>query len=529
MRLIDEQHLILQPSCSKKSAMESCSQIPSIRASDLALTSSDNERSPTLHISPAIGDECRRLLDMSNSCFEMLRCCGSPLNILLPERIDNNTNQLHETFKHYHITGKIFCSTKPNRSIAALRHIAHRQDLGVDVSSEGSLIAALSAGVSSQRLEATGPKSKKYLTLALLHGITVNVDDIGELEQIFSIRRALTLVQKTPIVVRLSGFTSSHVEGDGTFGVTIRDLPLLFSTLEKHKIEIDLRGFAYHLNTTSIPHRVAAMEQCISAIFEGRRRGFSPNVINLGGGFRIRYAQDDQEWSQFLVQLKSSLLDAGQACTWNRNGLGFTLDGRVIKGAARFMEHTEPLPPSDQLCNLLRQPLPSYSGISAAQLISEALLEVWIEPGRAIFDQVGLTLGQVVNVRQTEFGEPLLVMEMNRSNLNSFELSLLTDPIHIPLSRRGKISPIGYFITGNLCVSNELLTPRKVFFNQQVTPGDILAFCNTAPYIMDFAESRTLHQPLARKVACYFENNRLQWSLDEEYQPQARNVEGEAV
>jgi diaminopimelate decarboxylase len=111
---------------------------------------------------------------------------------------------------------------------------------------------------------------------------------------------------------------------------------------------------------------------------------------------------------------------------------------------------------------------------------------------------------------------------MNRSNINAFELSLLTDPVLIPSLAYELSSPMSYFLTGNLCVANELLTPRMIHFRRPVIPGDILAFCNTAPYIMDFAESRTLHQPVARKIAGYFEGKKLTWSLDDEYQPRAR-------
>jgi diaminopimelate decarboxylase len=476
-------------------------------------------------IAPALGEECKTLLDMSEECQALLRCYGSPLNVVFPERIDRNAQELIETFQHYHINGKIYCTTKPNRSTAILRHIAQRIDLGVDVSSEGSLQAALSAGVAAQRLEATGPKSKAYLTLSLLHGIVVNVDDITEIDRILEIRRGLNLKGKVSILVRLSGFSiggKHHSEGDGTFGVAVRELPDLFDRLEKIKSEVHLCGFAFHLNTDSVAYRVSAMEECLRALFEARNRGFSPHIVNLGGGLRIRYAADDQEWTQFLVRLKSSLVGDAEVCTWNRSGLGFSVDSKGIRGAPRFMDHAVPLSPADQLCSVLRQSLPSFSGITAAQLFSEALIDVWIEPGRAILDQVGITFGRVLTVRRTERGVPLIVLEMNRSNINAFELSLLTDPVLIPSLAYELSSPMSYFLTGNLCVANELLTPRMIHFRRPVIPGDILAFCNTAPYIMDFAESRTLHQPVARKIAGYFEGKKLTWSLDDEYQPRAR-------
>jgi diaminopimelate decarboxylase len=183
------------------------------------------------------------------------------------------------------------------------------------------------------------------------------------------------------------------------------------------------------------------------------------------------------------------------------------------------MDHAEPLPPADQLCALLRQELPSFSAVPAGRLLSESVLELWIEPGRALLDQVGLTVAEVLSVRRSEQGHPLVVLRMNRSNLNAFELTLLTDPILLPRKVSAEPCDHGYFLTGNLCVANELLTPRSIHFGQRVAPGDLIAFANTAPYIMDFAESPTLHQPVARKVAVWFREHETKWALDEEYRP----------
>ena len=136
-----------------------------------------------------------------------------------------------------------------------------------------------------------------------------------------------------------------------------------------------------------------------------------------------------------------------------------------------------------------------------------------------MLDQAGLTVAEVLHVRKSEQGHPLLVLRMNRSNLNSFELTLLTDPILLSCSQTAVPCEQEYFLTGNLCVANELLTPRLIRFGRQVSAGDLIAFINTAPYIMDFAESPTLHQPVARKIAVWFKEHQAFWALDEEYRP----------
>jgi diaminopimelate decarboxylase len=355
-----------------------------------------------------------------------------------------------------------------------------------------------------------------------LQGIVINVDDLAELDHICQLKKQLGISGKTSILVRLSGFHSARSRftmSDGTFGVPMSALDELWTKLQACSNELVLEGFAFHLNTDSMEYRVLALEQTLSALFAARKRGLNARIVNIGGGFRIRYAKSSDQWERFIIRLKNSLLEQREICTWNRTGLGFSFDGGRITGAARYMDHAELLSPADQLCSLLKQELPSFSGVQAGRLLSESVIEMWIEPGRALLDQVGLTVAEAINVRKSEQGHPLLVLRMNRSNLNSFELTLLTDPILLPQKCSQRRLSSHYFLTGNLCVANELLTPRLVQFSQPVLPGDLVTFINTAPYIMDFAESLTLNQPVARKIAVWSQAGKVKWALDEEYRP----------
>lgn len=452
----------------------------------------------------------------------LVHSLGSPLNIIFPGRIADNLHQFIETFDHYGIDGRVFFTTKPNRSASILREVACTPSVGVDVSSEGSLAAALSAGVHPSRIESTGPKDRSYLSLSLLQNIVINVDDLREIDLICALKKQLGIGGKSRILVRLSGFRSprnTFAMSDGTFGVPTSAIDELWSKLQLYKSQIDLNGFSYHLYTDSTEYRVLALEQTLSILYAAKQRGYNPRVVNIGGGFRIQYARNPDDWETFQVKLKESIVGNCDPFTWNRSGLGLRVENGLIRGSPRFMDHAVALTPADQLCALLRHELPSFASVSAGRLLSESILELWIEPGRAMLDQVGLTLAEVIYARTSEQGRPLLVLRMNRSNLNSLELTLLTDPILLPRGKSVVPTEEGYFLTGNLCVANELLTPRLIHFGRQVYPGDLIAFINTAPYIMDFAESPTLHQPIARKVAVWFKENQPFWALDEEYRP----------
>jgi diaminopimelate decarboxylase len=458
---------------------------------------------------------------------ELTRAFGSPLNIVLPELVVKNAANFRETFEHYHLQGKIFFTSKPNRSSAILREVSACSELGVDVSSAGSLKAALAAGVSATRIEATGPKSLEYLTLCIQHGVLLNIDSFSELSTLTLLHAQLELEKPISAVVRLSGFGgqgNSFSVSDGTFGVPLAHLSEVIDFLVEHRRKIGLIGFSFHLNTSSTEFKAAAAQEGVQAILQARERGLAPDVLNIGGGFRISYTQRGEDWREFLLALRHSLLSKGPAVTWNRSGLGLRLEKERVTGSFKGVEHYSDLPPADQLCALLKFPLSRFGDLSLAQVLDECGISLHIEPGRALLEQVGLTLGRVAFLKESEQGELLVGLEMNRSNLNTNELTLLTDPILIGAS--SDATPVGAYLMGNLCVANELVNPRKVILPRTPAAGDLLAFVNTAAYSMDFNESATLHQKIAEKVALRWDEDRFIWYQDNNYLPKKFEIGG---
>jgi diaminopimelate decarboxylase len=78
---------------------------------------------------------------------------------------------------------------------------------------------------------------------------------------------------------------------------------------------------------------------------------------------------------------------------------------------------------------------------------------------------------------------------------------------------------VGVYLTGNLCLEDDLITRRQVFLPGLPAPGDLLAFVNTAGYFMDFRADQALMQPIARKVAVWPAAGGWHWCLDEDYWP----------
>ena len=64
-----------------------------------------------------------------------------------------------------------------------------------------------------------------------------------------------------------------------------------------------------------------------------------------------------------------------------------------------------------------------------------------------------------------------------------------------------------------------MITYNKTFPDHIPQEGDLVIFVNTAPYIMDFVESKTLHQNIAKKIAVVEHNQRFRWFEDSVYDP----------
>ena len=68
-------------------------------------------------------------------------------------------------------------------------------------------------------------------------------------------------------------------------------------------------------------------------------------------------------------------------------------------------------------------------------------------------------------------------------------------------------------------MSYDIITYNKTFPDLLPEPGDLVMFINTAPYIMDFIESNTLHQETGKKITIIEQEDRFRWFTDEKYKP----------
>ncbi len=474
-----------------------------------------------------MSESVRRFLAQPALVRSLVNGHGSPLNVMFPKQIRENIDSFNAVFTKHKLAGKVFFTTKPNKSLAVKREAALAPILA-DVSSFKGLLKTIEAGFSPRRIEATGPKNMEYLGLALQLGVIINIDNFTEFHQVIELRKTLGTRERTRVFLRLGGFFSSRIsftKQDGTFGVSPNEASIAVDLFLKHREELQFLGFSYYVSGASNEQRNAVLNQALELTMYARQRGLEPLGLDIGGGFHVQYADSREEWDQYVGEIKRSVLGERPEMTWNSSGLGFRQEKGKIAGAANFMDHYTGSFVADDFEKTIVSPLPDFGGHSAVQVMNDAGLELFIEPGRALLDQVGISLARVNHVKRSTQGNVLVNLDMNRSNVHSTHQKLLTEPVIIPCDDgpRGAADE-GVYYNGNLCVSYDIIQYNKTFPDFLPNPGDLVAFINTGPYIMDFIESETLHQRVADRVAVVEGPAGFECVKDENYFPWMHGV-----
>ena len=478
-----------------------------------------------LKLSPYLSSEVQAFLNDKHLVFDLVNGLGSPLNVLFPDLVGNNVLAFQEVFNKFQLPGKIYFAHKANRSDSIVKKLS-MANVCIDVASVAELKHALGCGFAADRIEATGPKNIEFLALSLAHNIVINVDSLAELEQLAKLKEKQERTNKTPILLRLSdctGHQTQHGNKSSRFGICESEFGIAFEILAKSISTLNLVGFAFHLDTISVTEKSLAIEQCLELFEHAFVLGFEPYVLNIGGGFKLNYLAQQSDWDNYTTALREAVMGIRAPITWQRNSFGLKEDKNALRGNFNSYNYYDPLTGPKFLEELLQQTLPNHNDMQIAQFLSANGIQVWIEPGRSLLDQVGLTIGTVTSTRKSSRHENLVCLEMKRQDLCFLDQEFFVDPIILyrteDPTNSGEQIPV--YFAGNLCLESDLIYRHQTFVKQMPIAGDLIVFPNTAGYFMDFSASEAIMQPIAAKVAVYREGERYAWSCDHKYQPQS--------
>jgi diaminopimelate decarboxylase len=250
---------------------------------------------------------------------------GTPLYVVSESMIRQRLKEIHQGFmERYPNTLGLFAS-KALQTLDICRIVAS-EGLGLDVVSGGELYTAWKADFPMEKVYFHGNnKSQEELELALQLGVgRIVVDNQDEYELL---TRLSTKQSKTPgILFRITPGVDSHTHQyistgqiDSKFGIPLEQQRLHHLVSQAMSSpHLELLGFHFHVGSqlhTNESH-LKALKVLMDLVKDLKSDlGFVTQELNLGGGYGVRYTQEDtpQPLGHFTDSLMAQVYDHCQA------------------------------------------------------------------------------------------------------------------------------------------------------------------------------------------------------------------------
>ena len=235
---------------------------------------------------------------------ELAKEYGTPLYLMDEGLIREHCRSFRESMDKYYGGQGLVCYASKAFCCKAMCRIMFEEGLGLDVVSEGELYTALSVGFPPEKLCFHGNnKTDHELSYALENGVgRIIVDNIYELERLD--RLAEKTGRTANIMYRIKPGIDAHTHNfimtgqiDSKFGFAL-ETGEAYEAVKK-AIEcshINLVGLHCHIGSQifDIDPFVKAAEVMLTFIAKIKDElGFEVKELNLGGGFGIRYTEED--------------------------------------------------------------------------------------------------------------------------------------------------------------------------------------------------------------------------------------------
>lgn len=288
---------------------------------------------------------------------ELAKQYGTPLYVFDEQLIREACRDFKNSIKNYYDGNGMVLYASKAFSCKEMYRIANEEGIGVDTVSGGEIYTALSAGFLAENIFFHGNnKTDAELRYAVENGVGhIVIDDFGEIQRLNKI--AGELGKTVTVMLRIKPGIDAHThefiktgQNDCKFGFTLESGEALDAAKNAIETEnLNLSGFHCHIGSqifSTEPFCLAAevMAKFIKQVES--KTGHTVSELNLGGGFGIRYTDEDEPlpYSEFMNKVSAQL----KAC-----------------------------------CKELNLPVP----------------KVFIEPGRSIVGHAGITLYTVGSIK----------------------------------------------------------------------------------------------------------------------------------
>ncbi|MFC6038477.1 diaminopimelate decarboxylase [Paenisporosarcina macmurdoensis] len=380
-------------------------------------------------------DEQGQLTIGGTSAMTLANTYGTPLFVYDTALIKERARAFIQTFDRAGVQAQVAYASKAFSSIA-MYQLAAKEGLSLDVVSGGELYTAIHAGFPVERIHFHGNnKSDEELNFALDSGIgCIVVDNFYEIDQL----KRLTTYKKMNIniLLRVTPGIEAHThdyittgQADSKFGFDLNNgqADQAFQ-LVKDDIYIQLLGMHCHIGSQifdSVAFSLAAKKLIAKMIAWRTQFDFVCPVLNLGGGFGIRYTEEDK-----------------------------------------------PLQPEVYVEDMIK------SIQSEIGLLEYPMPEIWIEPGRSLVGDAGTTLYTIGSQKEVPGVRNYLAVDGGMSD--NIRPALYQAKYDAAVANKmTKESTTRYTVAGKCCESGDKLIENITL--PKVEAGDTLAvFCTGA-------------------------------------------------
>ncbi|GEK90961.1 diaminopimelate decarboxylase [Alkalibacterium kapii] len=402
-------------------------------------------------------DELNHLTINGVSTVDIAKKYSTPVNVYDLTLIKDKISAFKDAFRTYESKTQVAYASKAFSSLALFEWLA-KEDVSLDVVSGGELFLALKAGFDRERIHFHGNnKSLEELETAITEQIgCIVVDNFHEITMIEHLVNKYNvtidvLLRVTPGVLAHTHEYISTGQADSKFGFDLASGQVDKAIREIQPIEgIKLIGLHSHIGSQIF--EVEGYELVIEKLLKRARDwrdsyGFDLQVLNVGGGFGIRYTEEDT-----------------------------------------------PLPLEDYTIAIM-QSVRKHSKQNNLKLP-----EIWIEPGRSIVGEAGTTLytigsqKTIPDIRKYVSIDGGMADNIRPALYQAKYSGVLANKVHD--TNEEKVS-----IAGKACESGDMLIWDITL--PEPVPGDILAVFSTGAYGYAMASN---YNRLTKPAVVFLEN-----------------------
>lgn len=359
----------------------------------------------------------------SEQLLEAAERFGTPLYVYHAERIQHQADRLRQAFEGASV--RFFYAAKALTNQHILQYI-NRIGIDVDCSSINEVKLARKAGFrADQILYTSNSVSFEEISEARDLGVHINIDSISNLQKFAAAYRGTYPIgiRIRPDIMAGGNLQISTGHDRSKFGIALADLPEVYRLMKEH----DLRVRVLHIHTGSEIKDIDVFLRGLDLLFE-----LAPNfphleVIDLGGGFKVPYKENEQ--------------------------------GTDIEALAKALKHH---------C----ADFENRTGIR---------LEIWFEPGKYFVAEAGCLLTRV-NVLKRSGNIEFAGID---SGLNQLIRPMFYEAYHQIDNLSNPNAPKkNYTVVGNICETDTFAEDRPI---AEIREADVLCIRNAGAYGFEMA------------------------------------------